>query len=126
MNATETISNTEEKKEIETLPIEEKQFEVEINLSSTDVKKIESVCENFFNYARISIPDLKGVKRHPTRKGVITTRKSPCGEGTNTYDRFRMSVHMRSFNMIVVPSMLDKFASFLKSTNVEINLVIKE
>ena len=31
--------------------------------------------------------------RLPTKKLRITTRKSPCGEGTNTWDRFEMRIH---------------------------------
>ena len=30
---------------------------------------------------------VKGPVRMPTRKLVLTTRKSPCGNGTNTFDR---------------------------------------
>lgn len=33
---------------------------------------------------------VKGPVRLPTKTLRITTRKSPCGEGTNTWDRFEM------------------------------------
>ena len=33
---------------------------------------------------------VKGPVRIPTKVLHITTRKSPCGEGTNTWDRFEM------------------------------------
>ncbi len=33
---------------------------------------------------------VKGPVRMPTKILGITTRKSPCGEGTNTWDRFEM------------------------------------
>ena len=33
---------------------------------------------------------VKGPVRLPTKVLRITTRKSPCGEGTNTWDRFEM------------------------------------
>ncbi len=33
---------------------------------------------------------MKGPVRMPTKVLHITTRKSPCGEGTNTWDRFEM------------------------------------
>jgi small subunit ribosomal protein S20e len=33
---------------------------------------------------------VKGPVRMPTKTLRITTRKSPCGEGTNTWDRFEM------------------------------------
>jgi small subunit ribosomal protein S20e len=38
---------------------------------------------------------VKGPARMPTKVLRITTRKSPCGEGTNTWDRFEMRIHKR-------------------------------
>merc|ERR1712150_404894 len=38
---------------------------------------------------------VRGPVRLPTKTLRITTRKSPCGEGTNTYDRFEMRIHKR-------------------------------
>ena len=35
----------------------------------------------------------------PTKKLVITTRKSPCGEGTNTWDRYEMRIHKRVIDL---------------------------
>lgn len=31
----------------------------------------------------------------PTRRMRITTRKTPCGEGSKTWDRFQMRIHKR-------------------------------
>ncbi|KCZ73834.1 hypothetical protein H311_05206, partial [Anncaliia algerae PRA109] len=97
----------------------------EFHLSSTDKKLIERVCQSFYDFACISVSDLKGVSRLPTLKGQITTRKSPCGEGTNSWDRFRISVHQRRFTFSVPRSVLEKFANFLKGSNVDITLKIK-
>lgn len=35
----------------------------------------------------------------PTKFLRITTRKSPCGEGTNTYDRFELRIHKRVIDL---------------------------
>ena len=37
----------------------------------------------------------KGVRRFPTRILNITTRKTPCGQGSKTWDRFEMRIHKR-------------------------------
>ena len=42
---------------------------------------------------------VKGPVRMPTKVLHITTRKSPCGEGTNTCDRFELCVHKRVINL---------------------------
>lgn len=114
----------DKKHDIET-NIDEQEYCVSINLSSTNVKRLERVCSEFYIYAKTLIPDMKGVTRLPTKKGSITTRRSPCGEGTNTWSRYKISVHSRAFSIVVYPSVLEKFASFLKSSDVEISLVIK-
>ena len=31
----------------------------------------------------------------PTKRLKVTTRKSPCGDGTATFDRFEMRIHKR-------------------------------
>jgi small subunit ribosomal protein S20e len=40
-----------------------------------------------------------GPVRMPTKNLKLTVRKSPCGEGTNTYDRFEMRIHKRLIDL---------------------------
>jgi small subunit ribosomal protein S20e len=40
-----------------------------------------------------------GPSRIPTKVLHITTRKSPCGNGTNTFDHFEMRIHKRVFHI---------------------------
>ncbi len=42
---------------------------------------------------------VKGPVRLPTKVLHITTRKSPAGEGTNTWDRFEMRIHKRLLDL---------------------------
>merc|ERR1712100_953762 len=53
---------------------------IRITLTSRNVANLERVCAEL----------IKGAVRMPTKTLRITTRKSPCGEGTNTWDRFEM------------------------------------
>lgn len=104
---------------------DEKKYSVDINLEGTNVEEIEKVCRDFYVYAKTLVPEMRSVRRLQTKKAKITTRRSPCGEGTNTWSKYRISVHRRSFSAYLYPSVLEKFASFLKGSNVEISLVIK-
>jgi small subunit ribosomal protein S10 len=38
---------------------------------------------------------LKGPHPLPTKKLKVVTRKSPCGQGTNTWDKYEMRIHRR-------------------------------
>jgi small subunit ribosomal protein S10 len=35
----------------------------------------------------------------PTKRLKVTTRKSPCGNGTATFDRFEMRIHKRIIDL---------------------------
>lgn len=48
----------------------------------------------------IDLVDKAGIKHTgaipmPTRKLLVSTRKGPCGGGTETYERWQMRVHKR-------------------------------
>ena len=38
---------------------------------------------------------VQGPKRMPNKILRITTRKTPCGEGSDTWDRFQLRIHKR-------------------------------
>jgi len=70
-----------------------------IKLSSTDIEKLNQVCEQI-----VSIADRVGVAMAgpiplPTKCIKVTTRKSPDGEGTATFDRWEMRIHKRLIDM---------------------------
>lgn len=49
-----------------------------------------AVCADLIRGAKEKQLKVKGPVRMPTKVLRITTRKAPCGEGTNTWDRFEM------------------------------------
>ena len=70
-------------------------FNYRLTLTSTRCAKMESYCADFKGRAAENKLVFKGPVRMPTKKLRITTRKAPCGEGTNTWDRFEMRIHKR-------------------------------
>merc|ERR1712196_693535 len=62
-------------------------------------KDIEDITRTIIDKAKTNTDGLpvkvKGPKRMPTKCLRITTRKSPCGNGTNTFDKFEMRIHKR-------------------------------
>jgi small subunit ribosomal protein S20e len=77
---------------------------IRITLTSRNVKNIEKVCSQFKDKALGQGIKVKGPVRMPTKKLRITTRKSPSGEGTNTWDRFEMRIHKRLVDLHDVSS----------------------
>lgn len=78
-------------------PVEQQR--IRITLTSRDVKSLEKVCTDLIRGAKDKELRVKGPVRMPTKTLRITTRKSPCGEGTNTWDRFEMRIHKRLIDL---------------------------
>ena len=66
-----------------------------IKLASTDINKINYLCSAIKDIAEKTGVEIKGPIPLPTKKLKITTRKSPDGEGTSTWERYEMRVHKR-------------------------------
>eukprot|EP00703_Trepomonas_sp_PC1_P002649 JAP93957.1 Ribosomal protein S20 [Trepomonas sp. PC1] len=65
-------------------------------LVSKDLPLIENYCRHITNTAKNSQMEHTGVTRYPVKRLCITTRKSPCGNGSNTWDHFEMRMFKRS------------------------------
>ena len=81
------------------LETKEDLYRVRITLSSRKVANLEKVCASFKQSAKQKDLKTYGPVRLPTRVLRMTTRKSPCGEGTNTWDRFEMRIHKRVIDL---------------------------
>ncbi|KAB0350278.1 hypothetical protein FD754_015135 [Muntiacus muntjak] len=68
---------------------------IRTTLTSRNVKSLEKVCADLIRGAKEKNLKVKGPVRMPTKTLRITTRKTPCGEGSKTWDRFQMRIHKR-------------------------------
>ncbi len=66
-----------------------------IKLTSTDTEKLEGVCNEIREIAQKIGVKLVGPIPLPTKKLVVPTRRTPCGDGSKTWDKFEMRVHKR-------------------------------
>ena len=60
----------------------------------------------------------------PTKKLKVTTRKSPCGDGTATFDRFEMRIHKRIIDLPANDRVLHAImrVSIPRSVNIKIEM----
>merc|ERR1712006_76790 len=72
---------------------------IRIYLTSRNVKSLEKVCADLIKGAKDKRLLCKGPVRMPTKTLRLVTRKSPCGEGTNTWDRYEMRIHKRVIDL---------------------------
>ena len=68
----------------------------------------------------------KGPVRLPTKILHITTRKSPCGNGTATWDRFEMRIHKRLIDLHSAPEVVKQITSISIEPGVDVEVTIQE
>ncbi|MGD8565586.1 MAG: 30S ribosomal protein S10 [Candidatus Bathyarchaeota archaeon] len=66
-----------------------------IRLTSTSYKRLETVCDELKTIADRTGVKITGPVPLPTKRLRVPVRKSPCGEGTATWDRWEMRIHKR-------------------------------
>ncbi len=70
-----------------------------IKLASTDIEKINQTCNYIKEIVEKTGVGMRGPIPLPTKKLRITTRKSPCGNGTETWERYEMRIHKRMIDL---------------------------
>ncbi len=70
-----------------------------ITLTSPNYATISDICGKIVDVADKTGVKHSGVIPLPTKKLLIPTRKSPCGGGTETYEKWQMRVHKRMIDI---------------------------
>ncbi|KAG5947964.1 40S ribosomal protein S20, partial [Claviceps sorghi] len=76
-----------------------KAHKIRITLSSRKVTVLEKVCTEIIERSKSKDLRVKGPVRLPTQTLKITTRKTPCGEGSKTWDCYEMRIHKRLIDL---------------------------
>lgn len=96
-----------------------------IKLASIDIVKLNEIIGSIKDIASKSGVVIRGPIPLPTKRLKITTRKSPCGNGKATFDRFEMRIHKRLIDMPADERVLHNIMRLLipKEVNVEIEMI---
>ncbi|RME78770.1 30S ribosomal protein S10 [Candidatus Woesearchaeota archaeon] len=70
-----------------------------IKLTSSNIDRINEVCASIREISEKTGVQLRGPIPLPTKKLKLTTRKSPCGDGKATWERYEMRVHKRLLDL---------------------------
>lgn len=106
-----------------------------VTVSFTKVKPLENLCSSLIKEAKIKQANADGVEkvmvrgpvRMPTKKLKICTRKSPCGNGTNTFDNWEMRIHKRVFHINASQeSIMELIGSLKYDSGIRLEIVNEE
>jgi len=99
---------------------------VRIKLSSADIDSLNDICDNIKEIASQAGVMIRGPIPLPTKIMKITTRKSVCGNGTATWDRFEMRVHKRLIDMPANDRVLHAIMRTPIPRNINIKIEMKD
>jgi len=99
---------------------------IRITLTSTKVEALEKVCAELKNKALNMQVKVSGPVRMPTKILRLCVRKSPCGEGTNTYDRFQMRIHKRILDLHSPSEVVKQITNISIEPGVDVEVTIAD
>ncbi|KAI3387806.1 hypothetical protein SNEBB_009692 [Seison nebaliae] len=74
-------------------------IKIRILLTSSNVKALETMCRDLISATKANNAKVIGPIRLPNKILRITTRKTPCGEGSKTWDRYQLRIHKRCLHV---------------------------
>eukprot|EP00117_Sycon_ciliatum_P035563 scpid108443/ scgid1949/ 40S ribosomal protein S20; S22 len=99
---------------------------IRITLSSRNVRSLEKVCGDLIRGAKEKQLRVKGPVRMPTKNLKITTRKTPNGEGSKTWDRYEMRIHKRLIDLHSPSEIVKQITSISIEPGVEVEVTIAD
>lgn len=99
---------------------------VRVKLNSTNIEMLNNICNSIKDLAKKSGIIISGPVPLPTKKLKVTTRKSPCGNGTATFDRFEMRIHRRLIDLPANEKVLHSIMRLQIPKTVSIKIEVKD
>lgn len=99
---------------------------VRVKLNGTDIEMLNHICNSIGEMAKKSGIVIRGPIPLPTKKLKVTTRKSPCGDGTATFDRYEMRIHKRIIDLPANEKILHNIMRLKIPKSVNIKIEVKD
>ncbi|CCD13395.1 hypothetical protein, unlikely [Trypanosoma congolense IL3000] len=97
-----------------------------VKMTSRNANAVEKVMATLLTHAHNEHVEVRGPVRLPTRRLRITTRKTPCGNGTNTWDTFEMKIYKRLVDLRAPTELVKKITSFQIEAGVDVAITIPD
>ena len=96
-----------------------------ISLSGTDPQKVDSVCTQIRGISQKTGVQISGPVPLPTKKLKVPCRKSPGGDGSETWDRWEMRIHKRLIDLDADERALRQLMRIQVPDGVNIEIVLR-
>lgn len=99
---------------------------VRIKLNSIEIEPINNVIASIREITNRAGVVMRGPIPLPTKHLKIQTRKSPCGNGTATFDKYEMRVHRRVIDIPAEDRILHPIMKLQIPRSVQIRIEMKD
>ncbi len=96
-----------------------------ISLSGTNPQMVDEVCGQIKAISERTGVAIRGPVPLPTKKLRVACRKSPDGEGSETYDRWEMRIHKRLIDLDADERALRQLMRISVPDGVNIEIVLR-
>jgi len=96
-----------------------------VSLSSLNYQRLDKLANKIKEIAEKHGAGVRGPLPLPTKRMRVTTRKSPCADGTETYERWEMRVHKRVVDISVNERALRRIMRIQIPEGVHIEIELK-
>ncbi|MBN3037451.1 MAG: 30S ribosomal protein S10 [Candidatus Diapherotrites archaeon] len=97
-----------------------------VKLTGPDYKKLDDVCAQIKDICKRTGAKVSGPIPLPTKKLKIPTRRSPCGDGSETFEQWEMRIHKRLLNIETDERTLRQVMRVQVPDQVSIEIELKE
>ncbi|KAL7716296.1 Small ribosomal subunit protein uS10 [Entamoeba marina] len=97
---------------------------ITITITSTKMKAVEKLCADLKENGKKKGVQIRGPVRIPTKTLRINTRKTPCGEGSKTWDHFQMRIYKRVMTLKTTPELVKDLTSLKIEPGVELEVAM--
>ena len=118
------ISYVAKDKEVDAAAAPVKLHKIRITLTSRNVKSLEKMSSDLVNRSKDKKLHVKGPVRLPTKTLNHTTRKSPCGEGSKTWDHYELRIHKRLIDLHSPSEVVKQITSTALEPGVDVEITI--
>ena len=96
-----------------------------IKLIGKSAEELEEVCKQIVEIAKSTGVEIKGPVPLPTRRMYVSTRRTPCGDGSDTYEHWEMRIHKRVIDVAGDERTLRQIMRVRVPDNVQVKISIE-
>ncbi|MBU0662256.1 MAG: 30S ribosomal protein S10 [Candidatus Diapherotrites archaeon] len=96
-----------------------------VKLTGPDYGRLNEICDRIIEVATRTGVKHSGKIALPTKKLLVPTRKSPCGGGTESYEKWQMRIHKRLIDVEADERTLRRIMRVEIPENVHVEIELK-